>query len=50
MGMWLRDADQTSESSLRQLAVSNTIPNLGEQLELRVLKGQRGVSSYFNRK
>jgi hypothetical protein len=50
MNMRLGDPNQTSESSLRQLAVSNTIPDLREQLELRVLEGQRGVSSYFNRK
>ncbi len=50
MGMRLRNANQTSESSLRELAVANFIPDVGQQLEARVLEGQVGLSSYFSLK
>jgi hypothetical protein len=50
MSMRLRNANPTSESSLRDLAVANLIPDVGQQLEARVLEGQIGPSSYFSLK
>jgi hypothetical protein len=50
MDMGLRDSKHTSESSLRQFAVVNAIPNVSQQSELRVLEGQAGVSPYFTLK
>jgi hypothetical protein len=47
MHMGLRDTGQTSESSLRQFAVVNAIPDVGEQPLLRVLERQVLGSSYF---
>jgi hypothetical protein len=40
MSMRLGDADHASESSLRQLAIADAIPDLREQPKLRVLEGQ----------
>jgi len=50
MHMGLRDANQTSESSLRQLAVMNAIPDVSQQTKLRVSEGQVLVSPYFSLK
>jgi hypothetical protein len=50
MGMRLRYANQPSEPSLRELPVANFIPDVGQQSEARVLKGQVGLSSYFSLK
>ena len=49
MGMRLRDANQTSESSLREFAIANFIPDVGQQLVARVLERQsESLSSYFS--
>ena len=50
MGMRLRDANATGKSSLGKLAIANFIPDVGQQLEARVLEGQVGLSSYFSLK
>jgi hypothetical protein len=48
MGMGLGYANQTGESSLGQFAVAHFIPDVGQQLQARVLEGQICLSSYFN--
>ena len=47
MHMGLRRADHTSESSLRQFAVVNAIPDIGEQSLLRVPERQKSIPPYF---
>jgi hypothetical protein len=50
MDMGQRNAKHTSEFSLRQFAVVNAIPDIGQQSKLRLLEGQPGVSPYFRMK
>jgi hypothetical protein len=50
MGMRLRNADPTSKSSLRELAITNLVPDVSQQPEARVPEGQVGLSSYFSLK
>ena len=47
MNVRLRDANQASESSLRQFAVLNLTPDVRQQPKLRVLVGQIGASLVF---
>ena len=48
MGMRLRNANATSESSLGDLAIANFVPDVRQQLEARVLEGQVTHFSYFS--
>ncbi len=49
MGMRLGNAHNTSETSLRELAIANLIPDVGQKLKARVLEGQVfAPSSYFS--
>jgi hypothetical protein len=48
--MRLRNANETSKSSLRKLAIAHFTPDVGQQLKASVLECQNGLFLYFRLK